>query len=1387
MAKKHFENFSYETARLEGGLFVRDILERAMVGEGSFQKSADYGIESGLFTDAAGSAWQDAKSYREIYARNKAKYADKSRAIRTYMNSLIGVVLDYGDIGAKQNIELAERGYSVYITEAASIPFLFADDGIDIPSETFAVRGGGRRKVSAFTHMQEFLNASGKYDWGIVADERTIRLLRDSSSLSRLAWLEFDIEKIFAEDRYPDFCALWRLLHASRAMENPCIWERWRDEGTETGARVKENLRIGVRGAIEALGSGFIKNRANTKLRTSLNSGELSESSFYSQLLRVVYRLIFLFTLEERGILQTAEATDEQREIYRDGYSMRRLRQRCLWPGETENERDLWTAAEIVTDGLAVGCPELALPALGGLFSRAETPDINDAMLDNASFLTAISNMRWSLINNKRTPVDYKNMDSEEMGSVYESLLEFIPRADIGNGTFRLEGLDNAGNERKKSGSYYTPSCLVSEIIESALTPVIDGRLKGATNAEAALLTISVLDPACGSGHFLVAAARKLAERLAAIRAGDSIPEPAQYRAAVRDVISHCIYGVDVNPMGLELCKTVLWLEGFDGSRPLSFLDAHLVCGDSLLGVIDMQTPLEGIPDEAYTPLTGDDKEFCKRLKATNKKAREEYARCPGQGNAFQENANNRYKEERRAAEAMADGTVEEIEAKAHVFAALTPPETAALLYMAAFLSPKNDISDAVPTSRDIYALISGGEPEHMRATSKFAKEICRAARVLNWPAKFPLVMENGGFDCVISNPPWEKIKLQEKEWFAQRVPIIASARNKAEREEMILLLASGRLTERYHEAALIPAVECQIFREYQIACHVAEAASLYVHTHGDGLPSRFQLTGRGDVNLYALFAETVLDVTAKEGRAGIIVPTGIATDDSTKAYFSKLIDEERIGKMLSFINQKVFFPDVHASYTFSLLTIAHENTPTFSFFLTDIKQKNDAERFVKLSRADIARINPNTRTLPVLRSAEDAALAKKIYERVPVLIDEGDEAHGNTWGVKFTTIFHMSNDSNLFKAEPRVDYLPLYEGKMIHQYDSRWATFDQLNEDGSRSDDPRNVTETEKADADYEPCPRYYVRRKDVLARIADAPNTLRKAYAAGDEATMASALGVWIYVSKNETPGVNAKKKLAERYGDAFKVISSDFKWATEYAKKEYKECTHLDAGELATLKGAEIGTWTNELMELRSPKWLMGWRDVTNATNERTFISTVIPRYGTNHKILLIRFTKKEYKIKSPLLLGNVSSLIFDYIARLKIGGTSMSYFIFKQLPVLPPSAYTYNDISFIAPRVIELVYTCESLQPWAREMGYDGSPYKFDSSRRALLRAELDAYYAKLYGLTRDELRFILDPSDVMGENYPTETFRTLKNNETRQFDEYRARRLVLEAWDRQNER
>ena len=492
----------------------------------------------------------------------------------------------------------------------------------------------GRRRAPHAT-VQEYLNADPATLWGIVANGPRLRLLRDNPSLTRPAYVEADLERIFEEGLYSDFAALWLLAHASRfapgAGGMPGCWlERWRAEGAKTGQRALEKLRAGVTEALRELGSGFVEHPDNTALRAALRDGTLTAQELLQQLLRLVYRLLFLFTAEERGLLHTPEATPEARALYAQGYAVGRLRDRARLRRHYDRYADLWTGLTVTIGALSRGTPLLGLPALGGLFDAAQCPDLDAAALPNARLLAAIHALAFFTDAGSLQRVNYRDMGTEELGSVYESLLELHPVVQVETRpwTFGFVGDDTGGttkgSERKLSGSYYTPDSLVQELLRSALDPVIERAIRdNPTDPRGAVLRLKVLDPACGSGHFLLGAARRLADALARLDSEGDLPDEALRRHALREVVRRCIFGVDRNPLSVELCKTALWIEAIEPGKPLTFLDAHIKCGDSLIGVADLSVLKAGIPDEAFKDLTGDDKAYARDLRKQNKGERD--------------------------------------------------------------------------------------------------------------------------------------------------------------------------------------------------------------------------------------------------------------------------------------------------------------------------------------------------------------------------------------------------------------------------------------------------------------------------------------------------------------------------------------------------------------------------------------------------------------------------------------------------------------------------------------------------------------------------------------------------------------------------------------------
>ena len=1324
MAKRSTTELAFSAIRIEGGLLAADFLGRVARFEATGQTEADYDIPKGLkLRDEIGRYWKIALNLWQDFqaGRQRTDHDAHSFTSKDFLEPFCRHVLGFSDIQPIGQVVLDERIFPIgYQAVAGQVPLVFAAHTLGM-EQSDARFGDGHRRRSPFLLAQEYLNAEDKCLWAIVSNGLKLRILRDNPSLTRPAYIEVDLESIFNEERYPDFTAFWLLAHATRfgshqaagnGQPADCHLERWRNTSQESGIRARERLRDGVGEALRALGTGFVSHSKNTALREQLDSGVLSAQAYYEQLLRLIYRFIFLATLEDRQdeqrgtpLVFAPDADESAQELYLRGYSLNRLREHAAKRRHYDRYSDLWQGLGIAFAGLAKGQSALGLPALGGLFTTEQCPHLDGAQLENRYLLQAVFGLCFFREGAVLTRVNYRDMGSEELGSVYESLLELVPVVSVSAGVRKFgfigdeEAASTKGNARKLSGSYYTPDSLVQELIKSALEPVIAQTLQANPQQPVkALLGLTVCDPACGSGHFLLAAARRIAEEVARLNASEGNPLQSDYRHALREVVAHCIYGVDKNPMAVELAKTALWLEAYTPDRPLTFLDHHLRCGDALLGVLDPAILENGIPDKAFNALSGDDKEVVKVLKKANREALKSIVKVQRQ-----ESMTNWLDavSPTAALEALPDDTLDAIAAKRAAFAqveahaAQSRARIAADLFVAAFVLPKTSANQSlVPTSQDLWLVMNGSasRPGVQAAATQAAHD----AQAFHWQLAFPQIFSPrpqagegageraSGFDVLLGNPPWERIKLQEEEFFATRSPLVAESQHKAERGQRIELLKQGMLLHTLYpeiEAAqgLMPPnqAEQQLYAEFLSARRSAEASSLYAHDSG-----RYPLTGVGDVNTYALFAETFAQLMSEQGRSGFIVPTGIATDDSTKAYFEDISQYGKLATLLAFENEEFIFPAIHHSTRFCILTLGRVGKAEFVFFARKPSQVHDPRRRFTLTPDEFRLINPNTRTCPVFRSNKDAELTKKLYRATPVLIDDG-EKEKNPWGIQIRRVFDMAKAEvvGACQREPVQGFLPMYEAKMFHQFDHRWATY-------ATDGESRDVIVAEKYDPTFDASPRYWVKEEEVSQRLAD---------------------------------------------------------------------------------KG-----WERD--------WVIGWRDITSAHVLRTVIATVLPRYGSDFTIR-VNIGGSVDKSLYSCLLANLNSLILDFIARQKIGGTHLADYIMKQLPVLSPDLYSEADLTFIVPRVLELTYTAHDLKPWAEDLGYDGEPFAWNPDRRALLRAELDTYYAKLYDLTRDELRYILDPADVMGDDYPSETFRVLKNSEIKEFGEYRTARLVLREFDR----
>lgn len=1522
MARRNTSQLIYQAIRIEGGLIPADELARLttlQAPDKTEQTDSLYRIPKGLkLRDEVARFWKIGQSlWTDLQALRLRDGVDAHQVtVRNFLVPLLRDVLGFTDLAAGATVEASGHTYNVgYAARGGRLPIVLAGHNqlLDAPAERFGELNpdtGKTRRRSPFMLAQEALNASDHSLWAITSNGLSLRILRDNPSLTRPSYVEADLEAIFSEDLYADFTAFWLLAHASRfgvpdAEPTDCPWERWRAAGQEAGVTIRSKLRWQVADALKALGTGFLSHPANTHLREQLQNQEaatgLGKQAFFEELLALVYRLIFLATVEDRTDAGTGQSLifipgtpKAVQRRYRSGYSLTWLRDRAVRRSSFDNHSDLWQALSITFDGLAVGQSALGLPALGGLFAADQCPHLDGAQIENRWLLAAIFQLGYFRQSTGLTRVNYRDMGSEELGSVYESLLELVPDiqslsqphaaklAFVGDDVIDAS---TKGNTRKLTGSYYTPDGPVQELIKSALEPVIADTVKANPERPVeALLQLTVCDLACGSGHFLLAAARRLADEVAKLRAPEGAPTSVDYRHALRDVVSHCIYGVDKNPMAIALAKTALWLEAYTPDLPLTFLDHHLRVGDALLGVLDPKILNNGIPDEAYAVLSGDDKAVASALKKQNKADLKSWMNVVA-GDLFQASP---LAAQADAVEHLADDSLQGIAVKRSAWeqaAEQAEHSTLARLadtYVAAFLAPKVSAEfERIPLSGYLWGLLhpTSGHDDKVELADA-AYRLCRAHSVFHWWLAFPQVAAQGGFSVMLANPPWERIKLQEEEFFANRSPLVAIAKNKAERAERIDLLCQGLLLHTLYpdvEAAegLQPPsrAEMQLHQQFIGARRDAEAASQYAHHSG-----RFPLTGVGDVNTYALFAETIAQLVAPHGRAGFIVPTGIATDDSTKAYFEDVSQTKRLVAMYSFENEEFVFPAVHHAMKFSLVvvggTAADIEAAEFVNYARQISYIYETQRRFTLTPDEFRLLNPNTRTCPMFRSQRDAELTKKLYQAAPVLILEGKnqgELDVSPWGIQIRQgLFHLTNDirdgilidSAIHKVKSDSKLMPVYEGKLTGIFDHRWATYVDAPEQPSGLD-TTDLSDEQKADPTFVVRPRYWVEERQVLARIARVPSRVSSAWLAWNEASkhpsgeevlgldksvldatikasgakLTLALATWVAgelfrrSAGQPTTSIDnanpcwsagmawqatqtAERTLASRHPaltlalkqegtSGKKALPAFAKWALQDADVGLSdaEMTELEVTQKREKGSADGSTFDLRIvdtwMDRRSPKWLMGWRDITNATNERTVIASMLPRAGVAYTERVV--TKLNTAAPhAATLIANLNSLVLDFIARQSIGGTHLSDYITKQFPVLPPDRYTEADLVYIVPRVLELTHTANDMQAWAddlsaydpRPLAHRTTPYGWRPERRAQLRAELDAYYARLYGLARDELRYILDPADApfgkdgapLGPDYPSQTFRGLKNKEEKAFGEYRTQRLVLAAWD-----
>lgn len=1287
----------FTTIRTEGAILPADLLQRINDRDAQIKglTPEDYHLAGSLKVNEA---------INQSYNRMLSAWAAFQTALQNSLPTDAGTTLTrekwllplfqelgYGRLPIAKAIEVEGKPYPISHTWQ-NTPIHLVSAKVDLNTRTAGVAGASR--VSPHGLVQELLNSSDAHLWGFVSNGLQLRILRDNVSLTRQAYVEFDLEAMMNGELYADFALLWLLCHESRVnAEKPteCWLEKWSKTAQEQGTRALEALRIGVEDAIKALGRGFISHSANQDLLSQLRSGTLDKQDYYRQLLRLVYRLLFLFVAEDRDLLFAPTADETKRERYSRFYSVSRLRRLAERRIGTRHS-DLYHGLRLVMQKLGNGgCTELGLPALGSfLFSNDAIAALNNCEIANHDLLEAIRALAFIRDDHGLRTVDYKNLRSEELGSVYEALLELHP---IINAEARHFDLDSAsGNERKTTGSYYTPDSLVQCLLDSALDPVVAEAMKQ-PDAEAALLRLKVVDPACGSGHFLIAAAHRLSKHLASVRTGDGEPAPEAIRTALRDVIGHCIYGVDINPMAVELCKVSLWMEALEPGKPLTFLEHRIQCGNALIGT----TPAlmkRGIPDEAFKPIEGDDKATCAEYKRYNKKYRES-----GQRNIFESEIKlGNLAVSLLELEEIDDSTIAGVREKQRRWEQLVRSNDylygglLADAWCAAFVWKKiEDRNHPYPITEELFRKIEQS-PWHV-ARSHHETEIRRLAKqyqFFHWHLAFPDVFvvgsgesgignrdeENpiphsslptpagwtGGFDVMLGNPPWEKIQIEEKLFFSGIDSEIAGA-SAAKRKKLI-----AELIEKSPE----------LYLDYTLALRKVAGQTHLLRESG-----RYPLTGKGNITTHSLFIELTMAITGDASFIGLVVPSGLATQDSQKELFGSLVRDGRLRQLYDFENSLGLFPSVDSRFKFCLSIIGsgrEDTTAAFAFYLHSVEDLQQPERTFALTHQSLQRISPNTLSCPTFRNRNEARIYDVISQQSVILLTTSSGE--SPWGWQSWQMFNETHEADKLVETTDVNdqagMLRLYEAKLFHQFDHRYATFN-VSGDAMDAD---YVSAAEKGHPHFFSQPRYFVS-----ASI-----------------------------------------------------------WHERVEAEDYKR------------------------------NWIIAFRKIARATDERTAIFSVLPKCITGSQTP-VAIVNQEPTL-AAILLANLNSFVFDFAARQRVGGTDLNHFIIHQLPVLSPQLYaepcawspSQTLREWLAPRVLELTYTAYDLQGFAEDCGYTGQPFRWDEARRFLLRAELDAAYFHLYGIARADVDYILD------------TFPIVKRKDEKEHGEYRTKRVILEIYD-----
>jgi len=758
----------YSTIRIEGSILSADILDKISQEELSGQNSIDFGLSANSkVKDEIVRAWADAQDMWRVYKRRTLRLKESDYGTSETRKFWVAPLLEM--LGFDAGIAKSEivNGKSYAISHRVQNLDNFPVHIMGFRDSLDKKRTSGGPRMSPHGLVQEYLNLT-EHLYAIVANGTYLRLLRDSSRLIKLSFIEFDLASMMDDEHFADFAIMYRLLHVSRmpqkmALGAESLIEQYHQDALDSGSRIRNGLSHAVESSICMLGDGFLAHPDNEQFRNLIADNKLNADKLYEFLLKLIYRLLFLMVIEERNLVYPKGCNKEKRKIYYDYYSVASLRRISEKPYLADQRfSNLWINLKncfALFDSGTKGEKLDLKPLAGDLFGYNAIGELNRCSLDNKTLLTCLRNLNIfeNPVTKQQMRVNYGSLNVEEFGSVYEGLLEKDPVLQQEQGKYSFAF--RAGGERSSSGSHYTPDELVQPLIKHSLDYIISDRRKH-SDPIAALLSIKVCDVACGSGHILLNAARRIGGEVAKLRSGEEQPSPEPFRQGVRDAISHCIYGVDKNPLAVELCKVALWLEAHDPGKPLSFLDHHIKCGDAIVGLAHKEELESGIANEAFKKLAGDDKDVVKRLRDKNKQQIKKEL-IDSQYIELLDKPMTELAGQCRQLNQIDQKTPDDVENARTAYQGLVSGEewwrlkSLADIQVSQFFIPKTEENEILCITHGEYKdFLEGRKSIQSRDVAK-AIAVSEEKLFFHWFLEFPEIFERGGFDCILGNPPF--------------------------------------------------------------------------------------------------------------------------------------------------------------------------------------------------------------------------------------------------------------------------------------------------------------------------------------------------------------------------------------------------------------------------------------------------------------------------------------------------------------------------------------------------------------------------------------------------------------------------------------------------------